>query len=312
MLKSAKLIRVSSRLFKSIAGVMVTPKLNLQGMVLSSATPIPKEVTDFFSSKGAKIEFLEEDGDRLLRLTGSFEISAEEVQKFLSKYPSLNLRGSSAADELKETKEVADAVNFQRQVAARFKAVRASMTPDIQIQYTFCALSQSLIETPSGNVETASERTPLYSTILPHFCVEKIMDFKSTKGTLQCGAGASIISGEATNMQAGTDISIGGPPEPETRTGFLAEMTSRGPITMESKANSRILNAVFQAGGAIEMLAGDTVEIAYEHDAYWANPPFIPSLVFAYEAAVTTPRVSTAAAANAPATATVKAAAPFK
>lgn len=307
MFKSGKLIRVASRLFKSIAGVMVAPKLNLQGMVLSSTTPIPKEVTDFFSSKGAKIELLEEDGDRLLRLTGSFEISAEEVQKFLSDYPSLNLRASSAAEELKETKEVADAVNFQRQVAARFKALRASMPPNMQIKYTFCALSQSLIETPSGNVETVAERTPLYSSIPVSLSAGNNMNLKTTLA-LNCGAGASILSGDATNIQAGTDISIGGPPEAETRTGFLAEMTSRGPITMESRASSRILNAVFQAGGAIEMVAAHTVEIAYEHDAYWANPPIIPSLVFAYEAAVTTPGASTATATTAP-TVSAKAAA---
>ncbi len=84
MLMSARKIEVRSKTFQLYDGFMLSPVININGLMVSAANPIDQRIKDFIESKGGKINRMRIAGELLIRLVGEFNITHQEVQDFIS------------------------------------------------------------------------------------------------------------------------------------------------------------------------------------------------------------------------------------
>lgn len=255
MFKSGKSINITSKAIRNNGGILVAPQINVHGLSLTARAPISKEVFEFFTSKGAVIEQLEEDGDKLVRITGGFTITKKEMEELVSSNKDLK--------ESKELKEMGEAVNFQKQIAAKLSLINKKKEA-VSIEYN--------IHNSMGG-----------QTILPSrvkFLSQGLID----GGTGSITVVGSSISGVQNFRAAGPLIIKSSPIEPsDLSTGILAEVIAKDETFFESRNKIEVTNAVVLSGKDINLTSTEEVIFKQEQEIDWINAPVIHSFVFSYD-----------------------------
>lgn len=262
------------------SGVLTSPIIRICGLELN-VNNLSKEVAEFFTSKGAKIETVQVEGSKCLKLSGNFTILQQDAKVFLEKQNKVK----QSLDN-KDGKDVAEATNFQKQVQARLRAIERSSVQGLGVQYTYFAKQQAIQEDEAGNKRVVETQEHLYSKIPS--------GFRSAGATVSIKAGQGITIKDTFGssapkdilMNCGGNINLTNQPEEITQTGILSEIISGEDTIFESQTGTVIQNAIVLARGNIDLSSQGEIALGYEHNAAWMNATSIPSLAFAYDAVV--------------------------
>jgi len=121
-MKSGARIDIEGRSFENVQGIFVAPFIDIFGLTLAADKPIPDEVRSFLAKKGIEVQQIVEDGDQLVRLSGTFKVSREELAKFQS---DIARKGPAPA------KDAASATQAQAQAPAA-RAIKAPAEPTMK------------------------------------------------------------------------------------------------------------------------------------------------------------------------------------
>lgn len=274
-------VNLNSKIFSNSGGSLVSAKFNLLGIELDAEKPIQKGLSDFLKSKGVIVEYVESNGKKI-KISGHFTLTQEEVLKFQQAQE--KAIDSSDKKESKETKtEVIEAVNFQKQVQARLHTL-FKPSAKFNIEHTFMLLEEGIFINELGLLVKGTKTIPFCSFTPSVFCaVEGPCGLKA--GSSVGLGGSKIFTKGEVILDAGTTIKVepecaNNPSTNQVLSGMLSEVTSGTDTSITSKAGSNIENAVVLAGGNVDLISEQDIELAYDHDVRWINEPPIPSLIF--------------------------------
>lgn len=266
--------------FRNSGGTLVAPTMSIAGLSLDASEDLPEEVVAFLNSKGATVEqFTSELGQRLIKLSGVFTIKREEVDQFLKQQN--DLKKAAEAQDIKAEAE-AEALNFQKQIRARIKALQNNCLSDVSIEYAHVIKQEVMARDDAGNLQPAVQKITVGS-----FCPPRIVSIEdSVQMNIGTDMSADVIQIRAKKditLKAGQQITVDSVRHEQLKTGMLSEITAGADASFQSGKDTTIKNAVVLAAKDIIFSTPDNLNLTFEHDSAWSNPPFIPSFVFANE-----------------------------
>jgi hypothetical protein len=92
MLRSATKIKLNSKTIQNYDGLLIAPEIDFLGLMLKAdpQQPLDPRITEFFTSRGAKIVRTKIFGDFFIKITGEFNITKLEIDIFLRDNPDIN------------------------------------------------------------------------------------------------------------------------------------------------------------------------------------------------------------------------------
>lgn len=290
MLKAGKAIKIDGKSFSNVNAIQVAPMISIHGLRIKAGIPIPEIVQKFLSEKRIVVQQIEEDGDNLIRISGHYSITAEEIKLFLEEHPEIQSEDSDNEQKL------AVAKNFQRQLKSKFDNLSLAATQQMSTSCSFWQTRTVLIngeEQQQGNVRASAagdihvtSRPVELATIKPsHIFAGLSNDIRTDNGAVSL-RGAHVTSGVDTEIAAGAQFLISGASveDPNANFGLLGEMLANKNINISSGGDSLIQDSVVRAGDkiTIQSTAG-TVEFSLNPHTFWENAPETPSLSNRFE-----------------------------
>lgn len=308
MFKAGKKIQFKGNIVRSNLGIYVAPAIDFLGLTLNATTPILKSTEKFFQDHGAIVQIIQEDGDHLIRMSGQFDISKQNIMAFLaiqsleqSKLQSANqnieIKDKKESEETKEEKEISEAINFQRQLRVSFNR-KILLNKPVSIAYSFFDTNKTTLTTPAGSSFTTQEsegETKISSegSLTFHgndspYAMLKVPSLVATKGSIklvveeQANLTGDTLSYNNTIITGQSFFMKGSVVSPEI--GLLGEMISLKDINIQCKDNCQIENSILRAKQSIifDSKQGD-IQISLDPKIDWINSPDSPSLTFAYD-----------------------------
>ena len=83
MLRAAKRINIQVKTFQNYDGFLLAPVIDINGLILSAEQTVDPRIKTFIESKGGKMNRVRINGELLVRLTGEFNITRQEVSDFI-------------------------------------------------------------------------------------------------------------------------------------------------------------------------------------------------------------------------------------
>ena len=203
MLKSGRSIHIAAPILENVNAIQVAPLFNLHGLILKADQAIQPEIMYFLALKGLIIQQIEEDGDKLIRISGRYRLDKNDVQEFIRKNPQF-----SSQVESKEEQE-SDAVNFQAQLKQMIANQRSFANQGLTNEILFLkqlSLKNNDEGQPEGNVNIQSENMKLISLKRPGYFAGTDNYLKS--GTYFKSKNTICVSGKNTKIEAATKASI--------------------------------------------------------------------------------------------------------
>lgn len=278
---------LKTKIFQNSGGTITSPTMNIMGIELNADEEISKEVKDFLTSKGVVIKLIEKKGQKFIELSGTFTLKIEEVQAFLKQQEDLK----KAAEDKKENEEAnsyleAEAINFQKQVRARMKAIyqnNQNKMDEIVFGYNFILEKDVIAQDQNGNMVPAIKQIPLLTKLPTTIHATESFSFSAPKDSISMGC-SKAIAHEDLIFVSGKNNEIVSKPEPQINMGILGELTSGVDTSFKSKQKTAIKNSVVLAGKNIILDAAESdINFGFENNVSWVNPPLIHSFVYANE-----------------------------
>ncbi len=248
MLQSAKRINISSKTFQNYNGYMLAPVIDLNGLILSAEQPIAPAIKAFIESKGGKINRVKINGELLVRLTGEFNITRQEVADLII--------------ELTTTGNVLPTTAENQPILPQFAAM---IDREMQAEK---AKGSPLIFS-NGNYEVRLQRS-----------------INETRGNTTISAGATIkneihagFSGKDTHYTA-TSISMrGGKFDGHFNNacvGYMGVLYARQNISLSSAHSTDIENQLVSSMELLSLQGGENgnLKLTMDRSVEWLNNPY--------------------------------------
>ncbi len=275
MFKAGKTIRIHSINFKNIFGMHIAPVIEFNGIYLTADKPISKEVMEFFQSKGAIIEQLTEADDKMVRLTGKFQITKKEVQEFLSKHPELEIIPDATIEKLPAPKQ------HSKQIDQELSK------PDKPKKFIFIQkLKQEKIKIRKGKKKKKIIQQPKSETA--ECVLVNIDNFKMhvPEGPISIKF-SQMYSKTRLDLDAATDIhSVGGISSLVPSSGVLAKMIVGKEANFKAGKKLLLENTLCLSGEHILLSGGEEIACSMTPDITWINTVDSPLLSFDYKSKI--------------------------
>ncbi len=291
MLKAGKSIKIKSQIYSSDNGILVSPSISIHELQLRADAPIPKIILGFLEAKGAIVQQIEEDGDKLIRISGNFRITAKEVTLFFQSHPALKASNTSV-----EAQESTSAINFQRQVINKRQNILQLNKTSISIGYDFysCGPTQASEEGQSAGSMQLNNTRKLLASLNPASISAGTQIVLDCGGVTKLGAGTTSCSGEDTIITAGKQFIAGGKPlintqdvdvTENTSVGMLTQMLSTSNINIQAHESNSLINCLIRAKENILLNSNPengVITTSLTLNTAWTNAPETPSLTLGY------------------------------
>src|SRR5579862_8378879 len=99
MFKSGRSIHIAAPILENVNAIQVAPLFNLHGLILKADQAIQPEIMYFLALKGLIIQQIEEDGDKLIRISGRYRLDKNDVQEFIRKNPQFSSQVESKEEQ---------------------------------------------------------------------------------------------------------------------------------------------------------------------------------------------------------------------
>jgi len=278
MFKSGRSIHIAAPILANMNAIQVAPLINLHGLILKADQAIHPEIMSFLTSKGLIIQQIEEDGDKLIRISGTYRLDKNDVQEFLRKNPQF-----SSQVESKEEQE-SDAVNFQAQLKQMITNKRSFSNQSITNEILFLkqlSLRNNDEGQPEGNINLQSEDMKLLSLKTQGY-------FAGTDNNIKSGGNfksktTTYVSGNNTIIEAATNASISGSVYSSINLGIsfgvLSEFMAGEDTTISAGKEISIIDTYIFTGKLIRITSlNNNVILGLSSGVAWHNAPSIPSL----------------------------------
>lgn len=118
MLRAGASIKFNKDVLDSENGILLSPVINLCGLILRADRPIPDVIKIFLESKSVVVKRVRYKGDLLVRLSGYYKIFKTDVERFISDHQNLLNQQNIGLEE------VPPAINLQREISAKIVKVK--------------------------------------------------------------------------------------------------------------------------------------------------------------------------------------------
>lgn len=305
MFLAGKSFTAINKTLKSRGAVFVSPRINLNGLVLKADSHFSKEALEFFSTKGMKITINPAGSgeDKLILLTGDFEITKTEIDEFLEGHPEFKMQGNgeeannttadSTKKETKETKEnnetksVKEAIGVQDWVKATLsvnsKLVALSALEDgwTLENNSVVMCSKSILKKVQENIKSEVQREELYTHMPASFHVGA--NLTTTAKTFKV-SGTHMFVGNLVQTKC-DELLWNSVKHAETQTGFMTTCIAGNSMTFQSKSVS-IQDTLAACTTVMAFVASEETTLGFDKDYCWLNADKLPPVMaFAYTAA---------------------------
>ncbi len=275
MLKAGKNIKLRANSIDAMHTIQVAPQIDIHGLILRADKAISKEVIQFLKSKGCNVQQITEDGDKLVRLSGCFSLTEDEVRPFLRK----------EGEEEKAQDNSNAAVNFQRQLSTQIKNSTRFTLAQLGIKETFTQTVRLYNDDegqPQGNLNIKSEKKDLVtietsgiSAGLSAYMTSKEGSVTQLDVTHNAGITISIKAGKKHKLTA-SNFQIH---NSEFSFGLLSQINANKDINIQSMEENIIDNSVLFAGDEISISSkNNRILIGCNPNVLWKNAPNKDSL----------------------------------
>lgn len=136
MLRAGKNIEFRKDRLDSHNGILLSPIINLCGLILRADRPIPEPIKIFLESKGVDIKLIYYKEGPYISLRGHYEITKSDIESFIYSHAEL------VQDQKNGLDEISPSLNFQREIASRIDRVTQPLLfQENEQQYFFQAVT---------------------------------------------------------------------------------------------------------------------------------------------------------------------------
>jgi len=89
MLRAGKKIQFSKEILKSQNGVLLSPVIDLCGLILRADRPVPEFILNFLQSKGVKVSRMPYKNEQCIKISGYYELKKTDIEQFISENSTL-------------------------------------------------------------------------------------------------------------------------------------------------------------------------------------------------------------------------------
>ena len=240
MLRAAKRIVFDKDRLISQNGILLSPVINLCGLVLRSDRPVPKEIREFLEGKGIQVKRVRYKGELYIRLCGNYNLSRTDLENFISKHTDL------INEQTRGLEDVPTASHLQKEIADKINTIGERRVSHYQgTEYTYSI--QGIIKSESIEIQTS-------------------------KGYFNSGSVASHIN---TLVDSPVILEQG---LKQNRIGFFSESLANKNMTLKSQT-ATYENALIDSGETLTINKKNIPSISSEEKLkldsriYWLNNP---------------------------------------
>jgi hypothetical protein len=242
MLRAAKKIQFCKDRLTSQNGILLSPIINLCGLILRSDRPLPDLIKNFLHSKGVEVSIVQYKEESYVRLCGIYTIEKSEVEMFISEHPELINEQKLGLNELPS------ALNLRQEIFDKIDEI------DIH---------QGLIAVHEQGIDY---------TWKPNVIIGNNVTARVSK--MYSNQGSRILSRLETHISTPSFISQG---QQLQDVGFFADITAKTNLTINSQVGAQD-NTLIEAGETLTINAYDTSTPSEERLALnsrirWFNNP---------------------------------------
>lgn len=117
MLRAAHKLIIETKAFYNNNDLMLSPIINLNGLILRSDNPIPEIITSFLNSKDIIVNRISIDDEYFVKLQGNFHITKFEIEQFIQQNKEL------VDSQLKDLDKVPVAKKLQESLANKYTEI---------------------------------------------------------------------------------------------------------------------------------------------------------------------------------------------
>lgn len=259
MLRASKKIEFENDHLTSQNGVLLSPVINLCGLILRSDKPVPEAIKDFLKNKGVQVKRVLYKNELYIRLTGHYMLSRAEVEQF-------NREHTDLIDEQKNGLEnVPSAIHLQEEIIDKIHKIGEPRTFTYQ-GTAYTSRAQGIIS--GGNV-----------------VIETGEIFHNTG---RVGSRTNLLIDSPCILERGQQLD---------KIGFFSESLANNNIKLKTQ-NSKFENSLVESGETLKIETKDASSksetmLELDSNIHWFNNPH-PELLKSSEATSTKELLATA------------------
>lgn len=247
MLRAAHQLIIETKAFYNNKDIILSPIINLNGLILRSDNPIPETIKSFLNSKDIIVNRISIDGEYFVKLQGDFHITKFEIEQFIQQNKEL------VDSQLQDLDKVPIAKKLQESLANTYTEIKNK--PD--------------------NTDTYFNGQQIFSIAFSKIIAGKGLTVKSAKFRRTLGVS---ISGENSTFDV-AKLKITGEKlpfeDPASKAGILDASLSLKNTTILFSKKALIKNSLVDAGETLTISSTEgLLELKLQKSIDWKNNPY--------------------------------------
>lgn len=272
MLRSATKISIQAKTFQNYDGMMVSPIIEIEGLILRSDHPIPLKIKQFIEAKGGVVKRVTIDNEMFVKLSGEFNITKFEIYEFI------NQNFELVAQQLINLESLPKSLRLISKLSAKFDAhQQLPGTLRYTDGSTVVNVTRSSISTGGDNNLQCSYEFSNSASIYSGGCIN-LSAFKMTTSGIAFPhfkrQRELTITTDGVARQIPIDSGMSTSEGPEV--GIMSEMLSLGDTNISTERYTNISDSVISSAGMLNLNTGNIGNLCLNINKTreWLNNPF--------------------------------------